>query len=40
VFGLHRYHHTPEDDERCLDIPATIAAAQGFRKLIEAVAAG
>jgi hypothetical protein len=38
VFGIHRYHHTAEDDERCLDAPATIAAAQGFRKLLQAVA--
>jgi hypothetical protein len=32
VFGVHRYHHVAEDDERCLDAPATLAAAQGFRK--------
>lgn len=38
VFGVHRYHHTAEDDERCLDAPATLAAAQGFRQLLQAVA--
>ncbi|HMN52737.1 MAG TPA: hypothetical protein PKC32_00945 [Sphingopyxis sp.] len=38
VFGIHRYHHVADDDERCLDVPATIAAAQGFRRLLEAVA--
>ncbi|MNE07783.1 hypothetical protein D3C80_1004140 [compost metagenome] len=39
VFGIHRYHHVAEDDERCLHAPATLAAAQGFRRLVEAVAA-
>jgi hypothetical protein len=38
VFGIHRYHHVAEDDQRCLNAPATIAAAQGFRKLLKAVA--
>ncbi len=38
VFGVHRYHHVAEDDERCLDAPATLAAAQGFRTLLRAVA--
>jgi hypothetical protein len=38
VFGVHRYHHVAEDDERCLDAPATLAAAHGFRKLLHAVA--
>jgi hypothetical protein len=40
VFGVHRYHHVAEDDERCLDAPATAAAAQGFRKLLKTVASG
>ncbi|NEX91770.1 hypothetical protein G3573_03225 [Caulobacter sp. 17J65-9] len=40
VFGIHRYHHTAEDDERCLNVPATVAAAAGFRKLLQEVAAG
>lgn len=39
VFGIHRYHHVAEDDARCLDVPATAAAAEGFRRLIQAVAA-
>ncbi|TNE63603.1 MAG: hypothetical protein EP335_09155 [Alphaproteobacteria bacterium] len=38
VFGIHRYHHIAEDDERCLNVPATIAAAEGFRKLVFEVA--
>jgi hypothetical protein len=40
VFGIHRYHHTAEDDERCLHVPATAAAARGFRTLLETVARG
>ncbi len=39
VFGIHRFHHVAEDDERCLHAPATVAAAQNFRALLEAVAA-
>lgn len=39
VFGIHRYHHVAEDDARCLNVPATVAAAQGFRRLVSAVAA-
>ncbi|GAA0637071.1 hypothetical protein [Brevundimonas lenta] len=39
VFGIHRYHHVAEDDERCLNPPATLAAAEGFRRLLEAVVA-
>lgn len=35
VFGIHRYHHTAEDDARCLHVPATIEATQGFRQLLE-----
>jgi len=38
VFGIHRFHHVAEDDERCLNLPATIAAAEGFRRMLEAVA--
>jgi len=40
VFGIHRFHHVAEDDERCLHVPATVAAAQGFRRLLESVASG
>ncbi len=39
VFGIHRYHHGAEDDARCLNVPATVAAARGFRRLVSAVAA-
>lgn len=38
VFGIHRYHHVADDDERCLNVPATVAAARGFRTLLERVA--
>jgi hypothetical protein len=37
VFGIHRYHHVEDDDERCLHVPATVAATQGFRRLLQAV---
>lgn len=37
VFGIHRYHHVAEDDERCLNAPATVAAAEDFRALLKAV---
>lgn len=40
VFGIHRYHHTAEDDERCLHVPATVAATHSFRNLLETVARG
>lgn len=40
VFGIHRYHHVAEDDARCLNVPATVAAAEGFRRLLESVARG
>ncbi|MEH6789837.1 hypothetical protein [Parasphingorhabdus sp.] len=38
VFGIHRYHHTADDDERCLHVQATVSAAQGFRELLKTVA--
>ncbi|WP_155860055.1 hypothetical protein [Kordiimonas gwangyangensis] len=38
VFGIHRYHHVAEDDERCLNVAATASAAMAFRKLVETVA--
>jgi hypothetical protein len=40
VFGIHRYHHVAEDDERCLNPRATVVAAEGFRRLLETVAPG
>jgi len=39
VFGIHRYHHVAEDDARCLNLEATVAAAEGFRRLVSQVAA-
>lgn len=38
VFGIHRYHHVAEDDERCLNLPGTVAAAQQFRRFLETIA--
>lgn len=38
VFGIHRFHHVAEDDARCLNTPATVAAAGGFRTLLQQVA--
>jgi len=39
VFGTHRYHHVAEDDERCLNAPATASAARCFRTLLQKVVA-
>lgn len=39
TFGIHRYHHVAEDDVRCIDVPATITGANGFRRLVEQVLA-
>lgn len=38
VFGIHRFHHVAEDDERCLNVSATAAATHGFRSLLEEIA--
>lgn len=37
-FGIHRYHHVEGDDARCLNPSGTAAAAEGFRRLLLAVA--
>jgi hypothetical protein len=37
VFGIHRYHHAAEDDERCLHAFATATATHGFRRLLQAI---
>lgn len=39
VFGTHRFHHSEDDDERCLDTGATALAIAGFRRLLTEVAA-
>lgn len=39
VFGIHRYHHVAEDDERCLNPAATVAAANAFRQFVQRVVA-
>ena len=40
VFGVHRYHHVAEDDERCVSADAVAAAAAAFRRLLERALAG
>ncbi|WP_262692727.1 PA domain-containing protein [Kordiimonas aestuarii] len=37
VFGLHRYHHVIDDDERCVPTDKIAEAANGFRRLLEHV---
>jgi hypothetical protein len=39
VFGIHRYHHVAEDDERCLNPAATVAAANAFQAFVQRVVA-
>ena len=39
VFGIHRYHHVAEDDERCLNPAATVAAAGAFQAFVQRVIA-
>lgn len=34
VFGLHRYHHVAEDDERCVPVDKVAEAITGFRQLL------
>lgn len=34
IFGLHRFHHVTDDDERCLDPSSVAATTAAFRKLI------
>jgi hypothetical protein len=34
VFGLHRYHHVAEDDERCVPVDKVADAITGFRQLL------
>lgn len=34
VFGLHRFHHVTDDDERCVPIDKVAEAATAFRKLV------
>ncbi|MBY8829906.1 hypothetical protein [Hephaestia mangrovi] len=38
VFGIHLHHHGAGDDERCLHLPGTVSAIQGFRRLLMAIA--
>ena len=37
IFGSHRYHHAREDDERCLDAPATDRVIVALQQLLSAV---
>jgi hypothetical protein len=34
VFGLHRFHHVAEDDERCVPVDKVADAITGFRRLL------
>ena len=34
VFGLHRFHHVADDDERCIDAPSVAATTAAFRNLL------
>lgn len=36
VFGVHRYHHVAEDDERCVSADAVAQTALAFRDLLAA----
>ncbi len=35
VFGLHRFHHVAEDDERCVSADAVARTILAFRRLVE-----
>ena len=35
VFGLHRFHHVAEDDERCVPVEAVAQTILAFRQLVE-----
>ena len=35
VFGLHRFHHVAEDDERCVSAEAVARTILAFRQLVE-----
>ncbi len=34
VFGLHRFHHVADDDERCIDAPSVAVTVAAFRDLL------
>jgi hypothetical protein len=35
IFGVHRFHHVAEDDERCISAGAVAATTAAFRRLLE-----
>ncbi|MEZ5892507.1 MAG: hypothetical protein R3C58_05090 [Parvularculaceae bacterium] len=35
VFGVHRFHHVAEDDERCVNAEAVAATTMAFQRLLE-----
>lgn len=39
IFGTHRFHHSEDDDARCLNPEATTLAIAGFRSLLREAAA-
>lgn len=40
IFGVHRFHHVAEDDERCISAPAVAATTAAFRRLLERALGG
>jgi len=40
VFGIHRFHHVAEDDERCVSAEQVGRATAAFRRLVERVVEG
>ena len=40
VFGIHRFHHGAQDDERCVSAPSVASTAAAFQRLLERVLPG
>lgn len=39
VFGLHRFHHVADDDERCVSASQVAVTAAAFQKMVETIIA-
>lgn len=37
VFGIHRYHHVAEDDDRCVSAENVVRTTAAFQKLLESI---
>ncbi|MBO9711611.1 PA domain-containing protein [Sphingomonas sp.] len=37
VFGIHRYHHGPDDDARCVSATSVAATAAAFQAMVERI---